>query len=52
VIYDAETVYNSINKKINKEVVTSAATATPQPSTIQTIVIAFCYRRSGYPIPV
>jgi hypothetical protein len=51
VICDAETVYNNSNKKINKEVVTPAATATPQPSTIPTIVTTFCYGRSEYPIP-
>jgi hypothetical protein len=51
VICDAETIYNNSNKKINKEAVTPAATATPQPNTIPTIVIAFCYGRSEYPIP-
>jgi hypothetical protein len=51
VICDAKTVYNNSNKKINKEVVTLAATTTPQPSTIPTIVITFCYGRSEYPIP-
>jgi hypothetical protein len=51
VICDAETVYNSRNKKINKEAVTPAATATLQPNTIPTIVIAFCYGRLEYPIP-
>jgi hypothetical protein len=51
VICDAKTVYNNSNKKINKEVVTPAATATPQPNTIPTIVTTFCYGRSKYPIP-
>jgi hypothetical protein len=51
VICDAETVYNNSNKKINKEAVTPAATATPQPNTIPTIVTTFFYGRSEYPIP-
>jgi hypothetical protein len=51
VICDAERVYNDNNKKINKEVVTPAAKNTPQPNTTPTIVIAFCYGRSEYPIP-
>jgi hypothetical protein len=50
-IYDAETIYNSSNKKINKEAVTPATTATPQPNTIPTIVTTFFYGRSEYPIP-
>jgi len=48
---DAKTIYNSRNKKINKEVVTLATTATPQPSTIPTTITTFCYGRSEYPIP-
>jgi hypothetical protein len=51
VICNDETIYNNSNKKINKEVVTPAATATPQPSTIPTIVTTFFYGRSEYPIP-
>jgi hypothetical protein len=50
VICDAETIYNSSNKKINKEAITSAATATPQPNTIPTFVTTFYYGRSEYPI--
>jgi hypothetical protein len=42
---------NNSNKKINKEVVTLAATVAPQASTIPTNVIAFCYGRLEYPIP-
>jgi hypothetical protein len=51
VICDAEIVYNSSNKKINKEAVTLATTTTPQPNTIPTIVTTFFYGRSEYPIP-
>jgi hypothetical protein len=51
VICDAEIVYNNINKKINKEAVTPAATTTPQPSTIPTTVTTFFYGRSEYHIP-
>jgi hypothetical protein len=45
VICDAEIIYNNSNKRINKEVVTPAATTTPQPSTIPTIVTTFFYGR-------
>jgi hypothetical protein len=48
VICDAETTYNSSNKKTNKEVVTPTATTTPHSA----LVIAFCCGRLGYPIPV
>jgi hypothetical protein len=47
-IYDAETTYNSSNKKTNKESVTPATTTTPHSA----LVIAFCYGRLGYPILV
>jgi hypothetical protein len=34
-IFDAKTTYNNSNKKLNKEVVTSAATTTPHSTPFQ-----------------